>query len=144
MRPYRPAMKVEGNTLACRALTKVVNPLLPLSRCRARPEETTLAKMSRLSGGFGLRWWEAPGSLRTALLRLDGRVGVVVNAERHVVDPAVVSGEVAGQLGRLAQQMGLGTGDEGVGYPDKALVFEPVKPSFTREAGSSRRTGPAT
>ncbi len=89
------------------------------------------------------RWWETPGSLRTALLRLDGRVGVVVNAEKHEVDPPVISGEVAGQLGRLVQQMGLGTGDEAVGYSDKALVFEPIKPSFTREAGSNRRT-PAT
>ena len=96
------------------------------------------------AGSPGPRWWETPGSLRTSLLRLDGQVGAVVNAERHVVDPAVVSGEVAGQLGRLVQQMGLGTGDEAVGFPDEALVFEPVKPSFTREAGSVRRTGPAT
>ena len=103
-----------------------------------------LATMKNNAGSPGLRWWEAPGLLRTALLRLDGRVGVVVNAERHVVDPAVVSGEVAGELGRLVQQMGLGTGDEAVGYTDEALVFERVKPSFTREAGSTRRTGPAT
>lgn len=58
----------------------------------------------------------------------------------------MISGEVAGRLGRLAQQMDLGTGDVAAGFPDKALVFEPIKPSFTREAGSSRRTGagPAT
>ncbi len=105
-----------------------------------------MAQMSRHSGGSGPRWGEAPGSLRTALLRLDGRVGVVVNAERHVVDPAVVSGEVAGRLGRLVQQMGLGTGDVAAGCRYTPLVFEPIKPSFTREAGSSRRTGagPAT
>ena len=94
-------------------------------------------------GGSGPRWWGTPGSLRTALLRLDGRVGVVVNAEKQVADPAVVSGEVARQLGWLVQQMGLGTGDEAVNYPN-ALVFEPIKPSFTREAGSTRRTGPPT
>lgn len=89
-------------------------------------------------------WWENPGSLRTSLLRLDGQVGAVVNAEKHVADPGVVSGEVARHLRRLAQQVGQGTGDEAVGYPDKALVFKPIKPSFTREAGSNRRTGPAT
>ncbi len=90
------------------------------------------------------RWWETPGSLRSRLLRLDGQIGAVAHAERHAVDPAVISGEVAGELGRLVQQMGLDTGDEAVGYSDGALVFEPVKPSFTREAGSNRRTGPAT
>lgn len=34
-----------------------------------------------------------------------------MNAEKHVLDPAVVSGEVAEELGRIAQQMGLGAGD---------------------------------
>ena len=89
------------------------------------------------------RWGEIPGSLRIALLRLDGQVGVVVNAEKQVACPAVVSGDLAGHLGRLAQQMGLGTGNGVAGNPDGVPVFEPTKPSFTREAGSSRRTGPA-
>lgn len=88
-------------------------------------------------------WWDAPGSLRTVLLRLDGQVGAVANAEMHVVDPAVVSGEVARHLGRLAQQMGLGTGDGATAHRNSAPVFESIKPSFTREMGSSPRRGPA-
>lgn len=93
-------------------------------------------------GSSGPHWWEAPGSLRTCLLLLDGQVAAVVNAEKHVVDPAAVSGEVAGPLGRIAQQMGLGAGNAAVGQPDRAFGFEPVKPSFTRETGSIRRPGP--
>ena len=88
------------------------------------------------------RWWQVPGSLRTGLLRLDGQVGTVVNTEKHVVDPAVLSGEVAGQLGQLMQQTGLGT-DSGVVEPSsRAFGFESVKPGFTREAGSFRRQVP--
>ncbi len=90
----------------------------------------------------GSRWWESPGSLRAALVRLDGQVGVVVNAEKQMAGPAVVSGDLARHLGRLAQQMGLGTGNGTADHSDRALVFEPIKPSFTREAGSRRRAGP--
>ncbi len=88
------------------------------------------------------RWWETPGSLRTGLLRLDGQVGVVVNAEKHVVDPAVVSDAVTGQLGRVARQMGLDTGDGAAEQPGEAPGFESVKPTFTRVAGSFRRRVP--
>lgn len=87
---------------------------------------------------------QAPGSLRTGLLRLDGQVGAVVNSEKHVVDPAAVSSDLARQLRRIAQQMGLDAGTETVGDPGTALVFESIKPSFTREAGSSRGAGPTT
>ena len=87
----------------------------------------------------GLRWWETSGSLRGRLLQLDGQVGAVVNAEKHVADPAAVSGELARQLGRLAQQMGFGTGNGVADHAEVAPGFEPVKPGFTREAGSIRR-----
>lgn len=86
--------------------------------------------------------WEAPGSLRTCLLRLDGQVGAVVHAEKYVADSAVVSCELAGHLGRIAQQMGLGSGDGVVEQLGNAPGFEPVKPGFTREAGSFRRQVP--
>ncbi len=85
------------------------------------------------------RWWETPGLLRTALVQLDVQVGTVVNVEKRVVDPAVVSGEVAGQLGRLAQQMGLGAGGGTVEPSSSATGFEPVTLGFTRQAGSIRR-----
>ncbi len=84
-------------------------------------------------------WWEAPGSLRTRLLGLDSQVEAIVNAERHVVDPVVVFGEVARQLDRIAQQMGLGAGDRVVKQSGRVLVFEPVKPYFTRKTGSIRQ-----
>lgn len=87
----------------------------------------------------GPHWWETPGLLRTALVQLDGQVGAVVNVEKHVVDPAVVSGEVAGQLGRIAQQMRLGAGGGAVEPSSSATGFEPVTLGFTREAGSIRR-----
>ena len=85
--------------------------------------------------------WETPGSLRSRLLCLDGALGVVVNAEKRVVDPWIVSGEVGGQLERIAQQMGLGAGDGVVKQLGSVLELEPVKPDFTREAGSFRRQG---
>ncbi len=88
------------------------------------------------------RWWETPGSLRTGLLRLDGQVVAVVNAEKHVVDPAVVFDEVAGQLGRVARQMGLDTGDGAVEQSGEAPGFEPAKPTYTRVAGLFRRQVP--
>ncbi|MBV9143160.1 MAG: hypothetical protein JO115_19975 [Pseudonocardiales bacterium] len=90
-------------------------------------------------GSPGVRWWETPGSLRTGLLRCDGQVATAVNAEKYVVGPTVVSGEVAEQLGRLAQQMGVGDG--ALKQPSGALGFEPLKPGFTREAGSIQRQG---
>jgi hypothetical protein len=85
------------------------------------------------------RWWETPGSVRASLLRLDGQVGVVVNAEKHVVPPVVGSGEVAGQLEQIAQRMGMGTDDGVFEQSDLAPGFEPAKPGFTRESGSFRR-----
>lgn len=94
------------------------------------------------AGSSAPRWWDTPGSLRTCLLRLDGQVGAIVAAEEHVVDPAVVSGEVAGQLGRIAQQMGLAAGTAAVEQSDRAFGFEPVKLGFTRETGSIRRQAP--
>jgi len=87
-------------------------------------------------------WWETSGSLAARLLRLDGRLGAVVNVEKQVAVPVVVSDDLARHLGLLAQQMGLGTGDGSADHSDRALVFEPIKPSFTREVGSSRRPGP--
>lgn len=96
---------------------------------------------SRHSWNPGSHWWDTSGSLRARLLRLDGQVGAVVNAEKHGVDPVVVSGEVAGQLGRLVQQMDLGAGDGAVVQSGRELGFEPIKPGFTREAGSFRRQG---
>jgi hypothetical protein len=95
--------------------------------------------MSKHPDGPDSHRWGIPKSLRTCLLRLDGQVGAVVNVERHVVNPAVVSGEVAGQLGRLAQQMDLGAGDGTVEQPSSATRFGPIKPGFTREAGLIRR-----
>jgi hypothetical protein len=86
-------------------------------------------------------WWKIQGSLRTIMLRLDSQVGAVVNTEKHVVDPAVVSGEVTRQLEQIAEQMGLG-GDGMVEQPYKAFGFVPIKPGFTREAGSFRRQVP--
>jgi len=86
-------------------------------------------------------WWATPGPLGTRLVRLDGQVGVVVNAEKHVLDPSGVSGEVARQLERIAQQMGLGAGGEAVGRSETAPGSEPVKQGFTREAGSLRYGG---
>jgi hypothetical protein len=80
-----------------------------------------------------------PESLRTRLLRLDGEVGTVVNAEKHVVDPAVISGEVAARFGRLVQQMCPGAEHGVVEQPSNATGFGPVKPGFTREAGSVRQ-----
>lgn len=46
---------------------------------------------SKHLGGSSSRWWETSGSLRTALVQLDGQLVAVVNAEKRVVDPAVVS-----------------------------------------------------
>jgi len=92
-------------------------------------------------GGSGSRWREAPGPLCTYMLWFDGQVGAVVSAEKHVVDPAVVSDEMAGQLGRLVQQMGLGAEDGEIKQSDRDLGSEPVKLGFTREAGSFRRRG---
>lgn len=87
-------------------------------------------------------WWETPGLLRTRLLWLDGEVGTAVETDKQVVDSAAVSGDLARHLGRLAQQMGLGAGDEEVEQPGRGPGFEPVKPGFTREAGSFRRQVP--
>lgn len=99
--------------------------------------------MSKHPGGVGSRWWETPGSLRASLLRLDGQVGAVVNAEKQVACPAAVPGDLVRHVGRIARQMGIDAGDGTADCSDRALVFESIKPSFTREAGSSRRTGPA-
>ncbi len=82
---------------------------------------------------------DIPDSLQETLLRLDGQVGVVVDAEKHMIDPPLISGDVAGELERVARQMGLGTAGEVVGQSDAAQVFPPAKPGFTREAGSLRR-----
>lgn len=97
-------------------------------------------------------WWQMPGSLlpgslRINLLRLDGQIGAAVNAEKQkqMDAPGVGLGKVAEQLERVAQQMGLGVGNGVVEQADRELSGEPVKPGFTREAGSfrrqSRRTG---
>jgi hypothetical protein len=43
----------------------------------------------------GSRWWESPGSLRAALMRLDGQVGVVVNAEKQVTGQVSAFGVAA-------------------------------------------------
>jgi hypothetical protein len=88
------------------------------------------------------RWWETPGSLRTSLLLLDGQVGTGVNAERHLVAPVVVSGEVARQLERIAQQTGLEMGCGGVEPVAEAPGFEPLKSGFSRETGSLRHRLP--
>ncbi len=63
----------------------------------------------------------------------------MVNAEKHMVDRAVVSDEVAGQLERIAQQMGLDAGGGAVEPSSSAPGFEPVKPGFTRDTGLIRR-----
>lgn len=89
----------------------------------------------------GFRWWETPGSLRTDLLRLDGEVGTAVEAGKQVVEPTAVSDDLARHLGRLVQQMGLSAGDGMVEKSDREFGFEPLKPGFTREAGSFRRQG---
>lgn len=82
---------------------------------------------------------EIPGSLRTCLLQLDAQLVAVVNAEKHLVDPAAICGEVAREHERLMQQMGLGERDGMVEQPGAAPQFESVKPGFTREVGSIRR-----
>lgn len=104
--------------------------------------ERPLVTTSRHINGSGCHRWQAPGSLRTALLRLDSQVGAVVDNEKHVADPAAVSSDLARHLRRIAQQMGLDAGAETADDPGTTLVFEAIKPSFTREAGSSRGTGP--
>jgi len=96
----------------------------------------------RHPSGSDPHWWKIPGSLRTCLLRLDSQVGAVVNVEKCVVDPAGVPDEVVGQLERIAQQMGLNSGNGVVGQLGSAPGFEPVKPGFTRVAGSFRRQVP--
>jgi hypothetical protein len=88
------------------------------------------------------RWWQNPGSLRAFLVPLDDRLGAVVNVEKDVVDTTLVSGEVAGQLGWVAQRMGLSTGNGMVEQSDRALGFEPAKPGYTREAGLIQRQAP--
>ncbi|MGH3886012.1 MAG: hypothetical protein ACRDSZ_05460 [Pseudonocardiaceae bacterium] len=95
--------------------------------------------MSKYSEARGLRWCGAPGSLRAWLLRLDGQLGAVVNAEKHVVEPAVVSSRVAGELGRLVQEMRLGSGDGQAVQPGGVPGFESVTPGFTRVAGLLRQ-----
>lgn len=85
------------------------------------------------------RWSDTPGSLRALLLRLDGQVGAVVTIEKHVVDSASVSGELARQLGRIAQQMDLSAGYGAVEPASGAPGFGPMKLGFTREAASIRR-----
>ena len=85
---------------------------------------------------------ETPGLLRTRLLRLDGEVGTVVEAEKQVVDSPAISGDVARHLKYRAQQMGLDPGDGEVEQPGNGPGFEPAKPGFTRVAGSFRRQVP--
>ncbi|MCA1707030.1 MAG: hypothetical protein LC808_28695 [Actinobacteria bacterium] len=79
--------------------------------------------------------------MRARLLRFDGQVGAVVNAEKQVVDPAVAPGKLAEQLERIAQQMGLSPGGAAE-QSGKDFVLEPAKPGFTRVAGSIRRQVP--
>lgn len=98
--------------------------------------------MNQQPSGFSPHWCGDPGSLRTRLLQLDGQVGAVANAEKHATKPAAVSGDLARHLRRIAQQMGLDAGPETADEPHTARAFEPIKPSFTREAGSSRGAGP--
>lgn len=104
--------------------------------------EDSLTNANRHPGRPSPAWWEAPGSLRTFLLLLDGQVGAKVSVEKHVVDAAVVSDELARQLERIAQQMGLGAGNAAIEQSDRVFGFEPVKPFFTRETGSIRRQAP--
>lgn len=77
------------------------------------------------------------GLLWKELLRLDGAMGVVVNAEKQVFAPVVVADNVARQLGRLIEQTVFGSGNEEARHLDG----EPVKPGFTRQAGAFRRHG---
>lgn len=93
---------------------------------------------SRHPDDLDSRWWKAQGLLRTKLLRLDGEMGSVVNAEKQAVDPAVVSDDVARQLRRLIEQTVFGAGNEAAGQVDRIAGFKPLKPSFTREIGSRR------
>ncbi|MDQ4036946.1 MAG: hypothetical protein M3313_01000 [Actinomycetota bacterium] len=62
-----------------------------------------------------------------------------MNAEKQVAGPAAASGDLVEQLGRIAQEMGL---DATAEQSDEAFGFGPVKPGFTREAGSFRRQVP--
>jgi hypothetical protein len=80
---------------------------------------------------------------RTCLRRLDARVGAVVHAEQHVVDALAVSGDVAGQVALIIREMGLDRGDEAMEQSARAPVMAPVRPGFTRRAGSIRRQVPA-
>lgn len=101
-----------------------------------------LKKSGNHPGGPGSLWWESPGTLRTTLLRLDGGVGAVVNAEKHLAGSAAISVDLARHLGRLVQQMGLDAENGVVEQSGGVPGFEPVKPGFTREAGSFRRQVP--
>ncbi len=101
-----------------------------------------MVEIGKILDSVGPHWSDTMGSLRAPLLRLDGQVGAVVNAEKHVVDPAVVSDEVVGQLERIAHQMGLDTDNGAVKQSGEVPAFEPVKPGFTRVAGSFRRQVP--
>lgn len=101
-----------------------------------------MTKTDSHQSGSDPRWWQVPGSLRNHLLRRDGHVGTVVNAEKHVSRPMVVSGELAGELGRIARQMGLGTDDGVAEQSGKVPGSGCVSPGFTREVGSFRRQVP--
>lgn len=103
----------------------------------------SLTTTSTHPGGPDPIGWETRRPLGTWLLRCDGQIGAVVDAEKNVVDPAVVSGTVTGQLELLAQQMGLGSGNRANGMTSSATGFGSVKPGFTREAGSFRRQAPS-
>jgi hypothetical protein len=66
----------------------------------------------------------------------------MVNVEKQVSDPGVGLRDVAEQLKRVAQQTDLGAGDGEVEEPGKGPGFVPVKPGFSRVAGSFRRQVP--
>lgn len=108
--------------------------------CCTRP----MMKRSRRLISSGLHWQETPGWLRSAILRGDSEVGTVVHDEKQVISPAgdvIALRERAQCIAQLGSVGGLITGTEPTtsNYPDRAPEFEPVKSSFTREAGSSSR-----
>lgn len=103
-----------------------------------------MIKENRYLISSGLHWQETPGLLRSALLRIDSEAGAIIHDEKQAVSPAsdaFALRERAQCIAQLARKVGLIAGSESMtfDYPDKALVFEPIKSSFTREAGSLSR-----
>lgn len=110
-------------------------------------KEAVLAEIDR--SHHGPVWRGTAGSLGSMLMRLDGQVATVVHDEKQSigsVGDTVALRERAQLMVRLVEEMGglVSETDAAIfGEPDRASVLEPIKPTFTREAGSSPWTDSA-